>query len=78
MLLEVGREDLPASVILVGAGLFEVGHEGVKDLHGEGELGLSNVFEAAEGDDVFDWLVDWWIFMVGLDEIGREVNVWVV
>lgn len=54
MLLEVGREDLPASVVLVGAGLFEVGHEGVEDLHSEGELGLRDVFEAAEGDDVFD------------------------
>lgn len=57
MLLEVCREDLPARVVLVGVGFFEVGHEGVEDLYGKGELGLRDVFEAAEGDDIFDCLV---------------------
>lgn len=78
MLLEVGCEDLPASVVLVGVDFFEVGHEGVEDLYGKRELGLRDVLKAAEGDDIFDWLVLGWILMIVLDEFGREFYVWVM
>lgn len=77
MLLKVCGEYLPASVVLVGVYFLEVSHEGVEDFHGKGEFRVRDVFEAAEGYDVFDWFVVWGVGLVCLDEIGREVYVWV-